>query len=81
MKQNVNMMDKYSLCCLNRAEYITPFHILHSSLDYSGQYLTCNLRIASCGADIYASSTRVSKEPLFKHLTGDALVKRMVEIV
>ena len=29
-----------------------------------------NLRIASSGADIYA--TRLSKEPLFKHLAGEA---------
>ena len=37
-----------------------------------------NLRIASSGADIYASSTRLFKEPIFKHLAGQALVKRIM---
>jgi hypothetical protein len=34
-----------------------------------------NLRFVSCDADINVSSTRISKEALYKHLAGEALVK------
>ena len=42
------------------------FHILHFSLQW-GRTSPGNLRIVSCDEDINVSSTRISKEPLYKN--------------